>query len=148
MNPEWEGRINTLIHLHHKAFPGVDVSAQTKIRGTTLEKLAQYNAGGYNRVRTWLEGEVKKQTNKKQTMELTPEQQKDVESLRAFFEGAVNTFIQKGMKYGNSWHELSIDSTKDLVRMKLSRADMTDEFEDAVNYIWMLKQKVEAKKQA
>lgn len=74
-------------------------------------------------------------------MDLTPTQQKEAEELKEFLMGGHRTFIEKGAKYGNSWHELSADSIKELIRMKLARADMTNEYEDIIVYTWMLREK-------
>ncbi len=76
--------------------------------------------------------------------ELTPEQLAEVVRLEAFFKECVDLFKQRGAKYGNSWHELSADGIRDLIKMKVSRANAKeDDLHDVAVYSWMAKEKRE-----
>lgn len=48
-----EQRIQEMISLYQKINPAIKVTQNTKIKGTTIERLCEYAGAGYNRVRDW-----------------------------------------------------------------------------------------------
>ena len=58
-------RAEFLIELYQELNPDAVVTGDTVIRGTSINKLAQTNAGGYNRVKNWLMAKASTKTQQK-----------------------------------------------------------------------------------
>lgn len=158
MNAAHEGRLNELIHWWNKAFPNDPATPQSKMRGTSLLKLAEYNAGGYTRALTWLRNEAAKRIAATtvqipvveivETVEVEEQvgMTEDYLNIQAFFDECLALYMERNMKYGDSWKVLSASSLANLIEMKANRAakmgDLNakslDEAKDMANYAAML----------
>ena len=64
-----EARIRYIIEMVRKLNPTQEITREYKIKGTTIEKLCEYNGGGYQRVKTWLEQKLDEQGEEKKTFD-------------------------------------------------------------------------------
>ena len=140
-----EERIKQMLEVHQKAFPGMSVSENTEIKGTSIRKLCEYDAGGFNRVMAWLKGQIASLESQAETptavMRKIPE---DIAAMEDLYMEARELMLSRNEKYGDSWKVLSIQSMANLIEMKMHRiANMKneeldpkieDEFIDSINY--------------
>lgn len=133
--------------------PDEVVEPETKIKGTPIKKLCEYNAGGYQRVIAWLESQQpKEEGNIKTAAELLKTEASTVltnemDVMETLSKDAHNVMTERSKKYGDSWKVLTIQSIANLIEMKMNRiANMRnenldpkieDEFIDAINYAKM-----------
>jgi len=157
-----EARMESMINryqfiLSHDPDPFVQsttVTKETLIRGTTINKLCEYNAGGFKRVSEWIDEKIQEINEKKNTKTIedysTEEiaklseslaKNKDEEIFKEKLDECFKLMQGRNAKYGTSWKVLSIQSIANLVEMKMNRiaklgtdTKTEDEFKDAVNY--------------
>lgn len=124
-------RLENLISLYKKAFPDQLVDQNTKIKGTSLLTLSEYNLGPYQRIKKWLENAVN-------TSNINDDMTRASEQFNRCFE----LMKSRNAKYGDSWKRLRIDAMIDLMIMKLDRCQKQKlddsaievELEDVINY--------------
>lgn len=153
-----ENRLDTLISLMDRLNPGESHDGQTAMRGTTLEKLAEFDGGGYQRVKKWLEEKIEETEGPtisdlvnedvkvafRNATEILRREEKD--EIELFFEKCIDLYRSRKEKYGDSWKVLSASSTANLIEMKANRAakmgdknaKSLDEAIDMANYAAML----------
>jgi len=139
MRPEAEHRTNYMMRLYKRLNPEEEVTPQTKINNATIEKLCEFNGGGYQRVITWL-------LEKNKEKEKEEEYAKDYEDMKNFFNKCLALYKERNEKYGKSWEVLTAHTTANLIEMKAHRAKemgeanakSLDEAYDMANYAAML----------
>lgn len=143
MNKDQQYRLEYLINglkkIEGQNNKDVIIDKDTKLRGTTLEKLSLYNGPAFNRVSSWI---------KEKLDEIgTPNQPTETTLFRNKMQECFDLFKSRNNKYGDSWKVLSLQSVANLIEMKMHRvANMStqqidpkikDEFQDSVNYAVM-----------
>ena len=126
-----EGRVQYVMEMYQKINPNEEITSQTKIKGTTIEKLCEFDAGGYQRVKMWCEDKLNSR-----------ERDSEIEIIAKEFQRCFQLMKSRNEKYGNSWKVLSVPSIANLIEMKMNRiaklgaeAPKTeDELMDSINY--------------
>lgn len=122
-----------MIQLYGQVYPNEIVTEKTLIKGTTIEKLCEFQAGGYKRVIKWLEDKI---------AEAKQESKTDLVLAKEQMEKCLELMAQRNKSYGTSWKCLSVQSIANLIEMKMNRvaklgevdAKTLDEFQDCINY--------------
>lgn len=125
-----------MIGLFQQLNPSELVTLETKINGTTIEKLCEFNAGGYKRVISWLE----------ENQMIHEEDDLETDPIEEFLLKALSLYRERKGKYGDSWKVLTPETTANLIEMKAYRArtmgrenaKSLDEALDMCNYAAML----------
>jgi len=122
--------------MYQKLNPNQIIDEETKIKGTTIFKLCEYDSGPYKRIKEWCEKKINQLPERNEI-------DQDNKEFERIMKECLDLMKERNVRYGQSWKVMKIQTIANLCEMKLNRISnmekydpkIVDEMKDVLNYM-------------